>query len=133
MPTLCRRCGYRRSLAGLSALYPVHGIEWEMWGEKYIFRNADEMRDRIISVGPVTDAERDNRANQEIARFLDTHLLEVRERPVQKYELVREGAMWRLEPLVYMGTWKGGRGLEALAGLRVCAWGPTQRYCTVPA
>jgi hypothetical protein len=94
--------------AGLSALYPVHGIEWEMWGEKYIFRNADEVRDHIISVGPVTDAERDNRANQEIARFLDTHLLEVRERPVQKYELVREGAMWRLEPLVYMGTWKGG-------------------------
>nr|DAK16366.1 MAG TPA: hypothetical protein [Caudoviricetes sp.] len=94
--------------AGLSALYPVHGIEWEMWGEKYIFRNADEVRDRIISVGPVTDAERDNRANQEIAHFLDTHLLEVRERPVQKYELVREGAMWRLEPLVYMGTWKGG-------------------------
>ena len=78
--------------AGLSALYPVHGIEWEMWGEKYIFRNADEVRDRIISVGLVTDAERDNRANQEIAHFLDTHLLEVRERPVQKYELVREGA-----------------------------------------
>lgn len=94
--------------AGLSALYPVHGIEWEMWGEKYIFRNADEVRDRIISVGPVTDAERDNRANQEIAYFLDRHLSEVRERPVQKYELVREGAMWRLEPLVYMGTAKGG-------------------------
>lgn len=94
--------------AGLSALYPVHGIEWEMWGEKYIFRNADAVRDRIISMGSVTDAERDNRANQEIACFLDNHLLEVRERPVQKYELVREGAMWRLEPLVYMGTWKGG-------------------------
>lgn len=94
--------------AGLSALYPVHGIEWEMWGEKYIFRNADAVRDRIISMGSVTDAERDNRANQEIACFLDNHLLEVRERPVQKYELVREGALWRLEPLVYMGTWRGG-------------------------
>ena len=94
--------------AGLSALYPVHGIEWEMWGEDYIFKNADAVRDRIISVGPVTDAERDNRANQEILHFLDRHLSEVRERPVQKYELVREGTMWRLEPLVYMGTWKGG-------------------------
>lgn len=93
---------------GLSALYPVHGIEWEPWGEDYIFRNADTVRDRIINVRSVTDAERDNRANQEIARFLDKHLSEVRERPVQKYELVREGSMWRLEPLVYMGTWKGG-------------------------
>lgn len=77
--------------AGLSALYPVHGIEWEMWGEDYIFKNADVVRDRIISAGSVTDAERYNRANQEIASFLDEHLLEVRERPVQKYELVREG------------------------------------------
>ena len=94
--------------AGLSALYPVHGIEWEPWGEKYIFRNADAVRDRIINMGLVTDAERDNRANQEIVHFLDKHLSEVRERPVQKYELVREGALWRLEPLVYMGTWKGG-------------------------
>jgi hypothetical protein len=94
--------------AGLSALYPVHGIEWEPWGEDYIFKNADVVRDRIINAGSVTDAERDNRANQEIAQFLDRHLSEVRERPVQKYELVREGAMWRLEPLVYMGTWKGG-------------------------
>ena len=94
--------------AGLSALYPVHGIEWEMWGEDYIFKNADAVRDRIISVGPVTDAERDNRANQEILHFLDMHLSEVRERPVQKYELVREGTMWRLEPLVYTGTRKGG-------------------------
>lgn len=94
--------------AGLSALYPVHGIGWEPWGEKYIFRNADAVRDRIINMGLVTDAERDNRANQEIVHFLDKHLSEVRERPVQKYELVREGALWRLEPLVYMGTWKGG-------------------------
>lgn len=94
--------------AGLSALYPVHGIEWEPWGEKYIFRNADVVRDRIINMGLVTDAERDNRANQGIAHFLDKHLSEVRERPAQKYELVREGALWRLEPLVYMGTWKGG-------------------------
>lgn len=94
--------------AGLSALYPVHGIEWGLWGEDYIFRNADVVRDRIINAGSVTDAERDNRANQEIANFLDKHLSEVRERPVQKYELVREGAMWRLEPLVYMGTWRGG-------------------------
>lgn len=94
--------------AGLSALYPVHGIEWEMWGEEYIFKNADKVRDRIISVGPVTDTERDNRANQEIAHFLDRHLSEVRERPVQKYELVREGKLWRLGPLVYMGAVKGG-------------------------
>lgn len=93
---------------GLSALYPVHGIEWEPWSEDYIFRNADTVRDRIINVRSVTDAERDNRANQEIAHFLDKHLSEVRERPVQKYELIKEGAMWRLEPLVYMGTWKGG-------------------------
>lgn len=94
--------------AGLSALYPVHGIEWEPWGEEYIFKNADVVQDRIISLGSVTDAERDNRANQEIARFLDEHLSEVRERPVQKYELVREGQLWRMEPLVYMGTVKGG-------------------------
>lgn len=93
---------------GLSALYPVHGIEWEMWGEKYIFRNADEVRDRIINAGSVTDAERDNRANQEITHYLDKHLSEIRERPVQKYELVREGRLWQLEPLVYMGTVKGG-------------------------
>lgn len=94
--------------AGLSALYPVHGIEWGLWGEDYIFRNADVVRDRIINAGSVTDAERDNRANQEIANFLDKHLSEVRERPVQKYELIEEGAMWRLEPLVYMGMWRGG-------------------------
>lgn len=93
---------------GLSALYPVHGIEWEPWGEDYIFRNADTVRDRIINVRSVTDAERDNRANQDIAHFLDKHLSEVRERPVQKYELVREGQLWRLEPLVYMGAVKGG-------------------------
>lgn len=86
----------------------MHGIEWEPWGEEYIFKNADVVRDRIISLGSVTDAERDNRANQEIARFLDKHLSEVRERPVQKYELVREGQLWRMEPLVYMGTVKGG-------------------------
>lgn len=94
--------------AGLSALYPVHGIEWEPWGEEYIFKNADVVRDRIISTGSLTDAERTNRANQEILHFLDRHLSEVRERPVQKYELVREGQLWRLEPLVYMGTVKGG-------------------------
>lgn len=94
--------------AGLSALYPVHGIEWEPWGEEYIFKNADVVRDRIISLGSMTDAERVNRANQEITRFLDKHLSEVRERPVQKYELVREGQLWRMEPLVYMGTFKGG-------------------------
>lgn len=94
--------------SGLSALYPVHGIEWEPWGEEYIFKNADIVRDRIISTGSPTDAERTNRANQEILHFLDRHLSEVRERPVQKYELVREGSMWRLEPLVYMGTVKGG-------------------------
>lgn len=94
--------------AGLSALYPVHGIEWEPWGEEYIFKNADVVRDHIISTGSMTDAECINRANQEILHFLDRHLSEVRERPVQKYELVREGSMWRLEPLVYMGTWKGG-------------------------
>lgn len=94
--------------AGLSALYPVHGIEWGLWGEDYIFRNADMVRDRIINAGSVTDAERDNRANQEIANFLDKHLSEVRERPVQKYELVREGQLWRMEPLVYVGAVKGG-------------------------
>lgn len=94
--------------AGLSALYPVHGIEWEPWGEEYIFKNADVVRDRIISTGSLTDAERTNRANQEILHFLDRHLSEVRERPVQKYELVREGQLWRLEPLVYMGAVKGG-------------------------
>lgn len=82
--------------SGLSALYPVHGIEWEMWGEDYIFRNADEVRDRIISVGPVTDAERDNRANQEIAQFLDKHLTEVRERracrlPARAGDIPRRG------------------------------------------
>lgn len=93
---------------GLSALYPVHGIEWEMWGEEYIFKNADAVRDRILIRGSMTDTERTNRANQEIAHYLDRHLSEVRERPVQKYELVREGELWRLEPLVYMGTWKGG-------------------------
>lgn len=94
--------------AGLAALYPVHGIEWEPWGEEYIFKNADIVRDRIISTGSMTDAERTNQANQEILHFLDRHLSEVRERPVQKYELVREGQLWRLEPLVYMGTVKGG-------------------------
>lgn len=94
--------------AGLSALYPVHGIEWEMWGEDYIFKNADVVRDRILIRGSMTDAERTNRANQEIAHYLDKHLSEVRERPVQKYEMVREGQLWRLEPLVYMGTVKGG-------------------------
>lgn len=94
--------------AGLSALYPVHGIEWEPWGEEYIFKNADIVRDRIISTVPLTDAERTNRANREILHFLDRHLSGVRERPVQKYELVREGQLWRLEPLVYMGTVKGG-------------------------
>lgn len=94
--------------AGLSALYPVHGIEWEPWGEEYIFKNADTVRDRILSTGSLTDAERTNRANHEILHFLDMHLSEVRERPVQKYELVREGQLWRLEPLVYMGTVKGG-------------------------
>lgn len=132
--------------AGLSALYPVHGIEWEMWGEDYIFKNADAVRDRIINAGSVTDAERDNLANQGIAHFLDKHLSEVRERPVQKYELAREGAMWRLEPLVYMGTWRGGLvdgpavvphhgkswigGSSRAEGARL---GPMRRCCTVPA
>lgn len=94
--------------AGLSALYLVHGIEWEPWGEDYIFRNADTVRDRTINMGPVTNTERNNRTDQEIAHFLDKHLSEVRERPVQKYELVREGRLWRLDPLVYMGAVKGG-------------------------
>lgn len=94
--------------AGLSALYPVHGIEWEPWGEEYIFKNADEVRDSILIRGSMTDTERTNRANHEISHYLDKHLSEVRERPVQKYELVREGQLWRLKPLVYMGAVKGG-------------------------
>ena len=96
--------------AGLAAVYGTYGIEWEPWGEEYIFKYADEISGGLLEytyIAPTLGVE-NSRADYAIAKFLRNHLKLVRERPVQKYKLLPEGDMWRVVPLAYTLRDEGG-------------------------
>lgn len=96
--------------AGLSAVYGTYGIEWEPWGEEYIFKYADEISGGLLEytyITPTLGVE-NSRADYAIAKFLRNHLKLVRERPAQKYKLLAEGDMWRVVPLAYTLRDEGG-------------------------
>ena len=96
--------------AGLAAVYGTYGIEWESWGEEYIFKYADEISGGFLGYTYIasTPGVENSRADYAITKFLRNHLKLVRERPVQKYKLRAEGDMWRVVPLAHTLRDEGG-------------------------